>query len=55
MTSPHLAPSFTIGWDVGRWNGDKNGKSLDAIVILDGTVKVVGQPRLRYLEDQYNH
>jgi len=36
MTLLHPAPSFYIGWDVGGWNCDKNGKSRDAIVILDG-------------------
>ncbi len=38
------SPSFFIGWDVGGWNCDKNGKSRDAIVILDDTLAIVGQP-----------
>lgn len=37
-------PSLFIGWDVGAWNCDKNGKSRDAIVILDDTLAVVGRP-----------
>jgi hypothetical protein len=37
-------PSFYIGWDVGGWNCDKNGKSRDAIVILDETLDLVGKP-----------
>lgn len=36
--------SFFIGWDVGGWNCDKNGTSRDAIVILDDTLAIVGQP-----------
>ena len=36
--------TFFIGWDVGGWNCDKNGKSRDAIVILDKNVEMVGQP-----------
>lgn len=39
-----VSPSFFIGWDVGGWNCDKNGKSRDAIVILDHTLTIVGQP-----------
>ena len=36
--------SFFIGWDVGGWNCDKNGKSRDAIVILDSALNLVGKP-----------
>lgn len=36
--------SFSIGWDVGGWNCDKNGKSRDALVILDAELKRVGTP-----------
>lgn len=36
--------SFSIGWDVGGWNCDRNGKSRDAIVILDNSMAMVGQP-----------
>ena len=38
------SPSFFIGWDVGGWNCDKNGKSRDAIVIINDTLAIVGQP-----------
>src|SRR3989344_1226897 len=44
MTQSHLAPSFYIGWDVGGWNCEKNGKSRDAIVILDAALQIVGKP-----------
>lgn len=44
MTQLHPAPSFYIGWDVGGWNCDKNGKSRDAIVILDAALQIVGKP-----------
>jgi hypothetical protein len=39
--TPH---SFSIGWDVGGWNCDKNTRSRDAIVILDSAMALVGQP-----------
>ena len=38
------AKSFYIGWDVGGWNCDKNPRSRDAIVILDSTLSIIGQP-----------
>lgn len=39
-----MSPPFFIGWDVGGWNCDKNGKSRDAIVILDESLAIVGKP-----------
>lgn len=36
--------SFFIGWDVGGWNCDDNRKSRDAIVILDESLVIVGNP-----------
>jgi hypothetical protein len=36
--------AWFVGWDVGGWNCDKNGKSRDAIVILDANRKVIGKP-----------
>ena len=33
-----------LGWDVGGWNCDKNGKSRDAIVILNQNLEIVGKP-----------
>jgi len=44
MRPSAAASSFSIGWDVGGWNCDKNGKSRDALVILDATLAMVGQP-----------
>jgi hypothetical protein len=44
MSNPPEAPMFYIGWDVGGWNCDKNGKSRDALVILDAGLNIVGQP-----------
>lgn len=35
---------FFVGWDVGGWNCDKNGKSRDALVILDAGRNIFGQP-----------
>lgn len=34
--------NYFIGWDVGGWNCDKNSRSRDAIVILDGRRQIVG-------------
>jgi hypothetical protein len=44
MTAPIPTSSFYVGWDVGGWNCDKNGKSRDAIVILDAALQIVGKP-----------
>lgn len=33
-----------IGWDVGGWNCDKNGRSRDALVILDADLQLMGRP-----------
>lgn len=44
MTQLHPALVFYVGWDVGGWNCDKNGKSRDAIVILDAALQIVGKP-----------
>lgn len=35
---------FSLGWDVGGWNCDKNPKSRDAVVILDAAGDLVGRP-----------
>lgn len=35
---------FSIGWDVGAWNCDRNPKSRDAIVILDREGNLLGSP-----------
>jgi hypothetical protein len=44
MSHVSQSPSFYIGWDVGGWNCDKNGKSRDAVVILDAALQIVGKP-----------
>jgi hypothetical protein len=44
MKCPSATSSFFIGWDVGAWNCDKNGRSRDAIVILNDSRAIVGQP-----------
>ena len=46
--------TFFIGWDVGGWNCDKNGKSRDAIVILDDQRRLVGEPWRGNLRNQIN-
>jgi hypothetical protein len=43
-----------MGWDVGGWNCDKNGKSRDAIVILDAELKLVGKPWRDNLRTEIN-
>jgi hypothetical protein len=44
MSSASQTQSFFIGWDVGGWNCDKNGKSRDALVILDAGLNIIGKP-----------
>lgn len=44
MSGTAQPSSFFIGWDVGGWNCDKNGKSRDALVILDAGLNLVGKP-----------
>ena len=44
MSSTAQASTFYIGWDVGGWNCDKNGKSRDALVILDAGLNIFGKP-----------
>ena len=44
MSGTAQPSSFYIGWDVGGWNCDKNGKSRDALVILDAGLNLVGKP-----------
>lgn len=40
-----------IGWDVGGWHCEKNAKSRDALVILDGDRGLVGNPWRGNLRD----
>jgi len=44
MSDTAQASAYCIGWDVGGWNCDKNGKSRDALVILDAGLNIVGKP-----------
>ncbi|HNC50754.1 MAG TPA: hypothetical protein PLO14_00745 [Accumulibacter sp.] len=44
MSRQPQASMFYVGWDVGGWNCDKNGKSRDALVILDTGLNIVGTP-----------
>jgi len=39
-----MGAKLAIGWDVGGWNCDKNGKSRDALVILDANGLLRGKP-----------
>lgn len=43
---------FFIGWDVGGWNCDKNGRSRDAIVILNSQRAIVGTPQRTNLRER---
>lgn len=43
-----------IGWDVGGWNCDKNGKSRDAITILDDKLNILGKPWRGNLKNSLN-
>jgi hypothetical protein len=43
-----------VGWDVGGWNCDRNSKSRDALVILDGSRTIVGKPWRGNLRQQIN-
>ncbi len=44
MTVTARTAGYFIGWDVGGWNCDSNGKSRDALVLLDATRRMVGTP-----------
>jgi hypothetical protein len=54
MTSNRHATAYSIGWDVGGWNCDRNTKSRDAIIILNGKLGVVGQPWRGNLRETIN-
>lgn len=44
MTAPTPSSVCYVGWDVGGWNCNKNGRSRDAIVILDAALQILGRP-----------
>jgi hypothetical protein len=54
MSSQPQPTTFYMGWDVGGWNCDKNGKSRDALVILDAELKLIGKPWRGNLTDAIN-
>lgn len=54
MSSIVLPQDFYIGWDVGGWNCDKNSRSRDAVVILDASLAIVGQPWRGNLRNSIN-
>jgi len=43
-----------LGWDVGGWNCDKNPASRDALVIVDQSLALVGQPWRGNLRETLN-
>lgn len=44
MNFPSEAPAYYLGWDVGGWNCDNNGKNRDALCILDAQRIIIGKP-----------
>lgn len=44
MSGGSRSAAYYVGWDVGGWNCDKNGKSRDALLILDAALTIVGKP-----------
>ena len=44
MKGAMQAPEYFVGWDVGGWNCDNNSRSKDALVILDASLNIVGEP-----------
>ena len=49
-----MSNHYSIGWDVGGWNCDKNANSRDSIVILDSTGGIVGIPWRNNLREELN-
>lgn len=54
MTAASPSREVYIGWDVGAWNCDRNGRSRDAIVLLDATLNIIGRPWRGNLRDSIN-
>lgn len=44
MNQDVQSQTYSIGWDVGGWNCDRNPRSRDALLILDAELAIVGQP-----------
>jgi hypothetical protein len=49
-----IVPAYAIGWDVGGWNCDSNGKSRDALAILAPDGSLLGTPWRGNLREQIN-
>jgi predicted nuclease with RNAse H fold len=54
MVTNRPAKAYSIGWDVGGWNCDRNSKSRDAIVIITENLTLVGEPWRGNLREAIN-
>lgn len=54
MNASRQTAAYSIGWDVGGWNCDRNARSRDAVVILNGNLGVVGKPWRGNLRETIN-
>ena len=54
MRADSQANAYSIGWDVGGWNCDKNKTSRDAIVTLNANLGLVGKPWRGNLRETIN-
>ena len=54
MSALATPSAFYVGWDVGGWNCDKNGKSRDTIAILNAVLQVAGSAWRGNLRDTIN-
>ena len=54
MNTSRQVDAYSIGWDVGGWNCDRNAKSRDAIVILNENLGIVGMPWRGNLRETIN-
>lgn len=43
MSGTDTPSVFFVGWDVGGWNCDRNRSSRDALVVLDGALRMAGR------------
>ncbi|MGH6877431.1 MAG: hypothetical protein ACREHV_08650 [Rhizomicrobium sp.] len=44
MSTAAQPAQFSIGWDVGGWNCEKNRKSRDALAVLNASGREIGAP-----------
>jgi hypothetical protein len=54
MSPVSNSASYYLAPDMGAWNCDRNGKSRDALVILDSACNIVGVPWRKNLRDDIN-